>query len=99
MPLLSAAADQPRPRRPTQPAPKPPQLPEIGPRMSGIRSDAELAAFLAQNRAKGGAGAAVVEFGTAWCTKCHEMFPAFYALSKMVTIVRVSLAWTGAELY
>lgn len=31
---------------------------------------------------KGGAGVAVVEFATAWCVKCHEMFPTFYRLSK-----------------
>ncbi|GBF96182.1 thioredoxin-like [Raphidocelis subcapitata] len=83
-----------------KPAPKP-LLAEIGPRMSGIRSDAELSTFLGQQKQQqqqqqqqggagkgggkgggGGAGVAVVEFGTAWCTKCHEMFPAFYALSK-----------------
>lgn len=66
----------------SKPSPKPAQLPEIGPRMAGIRSDAELSTFLSQNKHKGGAAAAVVEFGTAWCQKCHEIFPAFYALSK-----------------
>jgi thiol-disulfide isomerase/thioredoxin len=78
--------------------------------MAGIRSDAELEAFLLASRARsaGGGGAAagastsgrggansggsgsssgvaVVEFGTSWCVKCHEMFPAFYALSKKVS--------------
>jgi thiol-disulfide isomerase/thioredoxin len=52
--------------------------------MSGIRSDAELSSFLSQRKQKGGPGVSVVEFGTAWCTKCHEMFPAFYALTKKV---------------
>lgn len=74
-----------------KPSPKPRQLPEIGPRMCGIRSDAELATFLSQNkqRQKDGAAqgalqgpAAVIEFGASWCTKCHEMFPTFYALTK-----------------
>jgi thiol-disulfide isomerase/thioredoxin len=87
-----------------QPAPKPRQLPEIGPRMAGIRSDADLAAFLSDHKARssgggasssgnsgggggsrgggGSGGVAVVEFGTSWCVKCHEMFPTFYALSK-----------------
>ncbi|KAI8470038.1 MAG: thioredoxin-like protein [Monoraphidium minutum] len=66
-----------------KPAPKPPQPAEIGPRMAGIRSDAQLSAFISNNKAGGGGGgAAVVEFGTAWCAKCHEMFPAYYALSK-----------------
>lgn len=64
--------------------------------MAGIRSDADLAAFLSAHKQRGGAGAAVVEFGTAWCTKCHEMFPAFYALSKKARARRDAARWHGA---
>jgi thiol-disulfide isomerase/thioredoxin len=59
--------------------------------MHGIRSDAGLAEFLAASKP----GTAVVEFGTAWCQKCHEMFPQFYALSKKVgrVLLLCGVAW------
>lgn len=72
------------PPNPLQPAPKPRHLAAVGPAMAGIRSDADLSAFLSDHKGRKGAGAAVIEFATAWCTKCHEMFPAFYRLSKKV---------------
>jgi thiol-disulfide isomerase/thioredoxin len=48
--------------------------------MQGVRSDEQLAAFLSASKP----GTAVVEYGTSWCHKCHEMFPQFYKLSKQV---------------
>ena len=48
--------------------------------MTGLRTDEELADFI--NSSKG--GTAVIEYGTSWCQKCHEMFPQFYKLSKQV---------------
>lgn len=61
-----------------QPVPAPTQLTAS---MRGLRSDEELAAFIADSK---GGGTAVVEFGTTWCLKCHEMFPQFHQLSKKV---------------
>eukprot|EP00775_Hariotina_reticulata_P013217 gene13217-13348_t len=46
--------------------------------MKGIRTDEQLSALLISSKP----GTAVVEFGTSWCLKCHEMFPQFYQLSK-----------------
>jgi thiol-disulfide isomerase/thioredoxin len=48
--------------------------------MTGLRTDDELSAFITSSKP----GTAVVEFGTTWCVKCHEMFPQFFALSKKV---------------
>jgi thiol-disulfide isomerase/thioredoxin len=48
--------------------------------MSGIRTDPELQSFLQSSKP----GTAVIEFGTSWCHKCHEMFPTFFALTKQV---------------
>lgn len=48
--------------------------------MKGLRSDEDLAAFLSDSKP----GTAVVEFGTTWCVKCHEMFPQFLALTNKV---------------
>lgn len=57
--------------------------------MAGIRSDEELASFLTASKtsadtASTSQGTAVVEYGTSWCTKCYEMFPSYYKLSKKV---------------
>lgn len=51
--------------------------------MKGIRTDEQLSAFLNSSKP----GTAVVEFGTSWCLKCHEMFPQFYQLSKKVIVM------------
>lgn len=48
--------------------------------MKGLRSDEDLAALISSSKG----GTAVVEFGTTWCVKCHEMFPQFLQLSKRV---------------
>jgi thiol-disulfide isomerase/thioredoxin len=48
--------------------------------MSGIRTDPDLQSFLQTSKP----GTAVIEFGTSWCHKCHEMFPTFFALTKQV---------------
>jgi hypothetical protein len=62
-----------------QPVPLPTQL--LTGSLKGLRSDEELAAFVAGSK---GGNTAVVEFGTTWCVKCHEMFPQFYQLTKKV---------------
>jgi thiol-disulfide isomerase/thioredoxin len=49
--------------------------------MTGLRTDEELSAFITSSKP----GTAVVEYGTTWCVKCHEMFPQFFALSKKVS--------------
>lgn len=59
------------------PLPVPTQLTAA---MHGIRTDEQLTNFLHESKP----GTAVVEFGTAWCLKCYEMFPQFYRLSKQV---------------
>jgi len=65
-----------------KPLPKP--LPAaVGPTMKGIRTDEQLATFINSSKP----GTAVVEFGTSWCLKCHEMFPQFYLLSKQVILI------------
>ena len=56
--------------------------------MEGIRTDEALAAFLADSRP----GIAVVEYGTSWCHKCHEIFPAFYQLSRRYPQHRYAVA-------
>ena len=48
--------------------------------MAGLRAEEELSAFLAAAPDT----TAVVQFGTSWCVKCHEIFPIFYRLSKQV---------------
>jgi thiol-disulfide isomerase/thioredoxin len=53
--------------------------------MQGVRTDEQLAEFLSSSKP----GTAVVEFGTSWCHKCHEMFPQFYKLSKQVRVLPV----------
>jgi len=71
-----------------KPLPKP--LPAaVGPTMKGIRTDEQLATFINSSKP----GTAVVEFGTSWCLKCHEMFPQFYLLSKQVILI-----WAVAKL-
>ncbi len=77
-----------------QPAPKAPPLHEVGPHMVGVRSDAEFDAFLDTSKP----GTAVVEFGTSWCVKCHEMFPKFYQLSKQVGCSCVLRVHSGCRL-
>lgn len=76
-----------------QPQPKPLPPAQLGPGMQGIRSDEQLAAFLDASKP----GTAVVEFGTSWCLKCHEMFPKFYALSKRVRAAAVGASQRGAQ--
>lgn len=58
-----------------QPVPVPTQLTGT---MKGLRSDEDLASFISDSKP----GTAIVEFGTTWCVKCHEMFPQFFALSR-----------------
>lgn len=73
-----------------QPVPVPTQL--IG-TMKGLHSDEDLATYISDSKP----GTAVVEFGTTWCVKCHEMFPQFFALSKKVcSIVWVALPGEAA---
>lgn len=60
------------------PVPAPTQLAAS---MEGLRTDDELSHFISGSK---GGGTAVVEFGTTWCVKCHEMFPQFFALSRKV---------------
>jgi thiol-disulfide isomerase/thioredoxin len=68
-----------------QPVPQPTQLTGT---MKGLRSDEDLAALISSSKG----GTAVVEFGTTWCVKCHEMFPQFLQLSKKV---RTDQQWSG----
>lgn len=63
-----------------QPPVKPLPSRDISPHMAGLRSEDDLSAFIQSSKP----GTAVVEFGTSWCHKCHEMFPTFYKLSKQV---------------
>ncbi|GAX85168.1 hypothetical protein CEUSTIGMA_g12586.t1 [Chlamydomonas eustigma] len=58
--------------------PRKTQSHQIGPQMHGIRTDEEYDTFVDSNKGK----TSVVQFGSAWCVKCHEFFPTFYSLTK-----------------
>lgn len=64
----------------TQPPTQPPPGQDVGVHMAGLREEDDLKAFLAASQPT----TAVVEYGTSWCQKCHEIFPTYYALSKHV---------------
>eukprot|EP00878_Enallax_costatus_P012851 GHUV01013419.1.p1 GENE.GHUV01013419.1~~GHUV01013419.1.p1 ORF type:complete len:142 (+),score=32.24 GHUV01013419.1:800-1225(+) len=72
-----------------KPSPKP-QPTKLSATMTGLRTDQELADFI--NSSKG--GTAVIEYGTSWCQKCHEMFPQFYKLSKQYSQHKYAVAQT-----
>jgi thiol-disulfide isomerase/thioredoxin len=69
----------------TQPLPRPPPagLERPAGALCGVRSDHGLAQFLTSSLP----GTAVVEYGTAWCAKCHEMFPQLLQLTKRVRTI------------
>jgi len=54
----------------------------ISDRVVGLRTDAEVRRFV--NNATRKDEVAVIEFGASWCHHCHQVFPAFYALTKKV---------------
>lgn len=103
VPLAADAAPL-TPPAPSPPAgaalPQPPAKPlpsqDISPHMAGLRNEEDLNAFIQGSKP----GTAVVEFGTSWCQKCHEMFPAFYKLCKQVSpsaskAAALTAAWPG----
>ncbi|KAJ9531249.1 hypothetical protein QJQ45_006691 [Haematococcus lacustris] len=53
-----------------------------GPLMTGLRSDQEYDQFMKQH--KHNKNPVLVQFGSTWCQKCHEILPAFIALSQQV---------------
>jgi thioredoxin 1 len=62
-----------------KPVKKAAPLQQILPNIFGLRYDDDVQEFLFKNRK----GVAVVNYGSSWCTHCHEMFPHMIALSKM----------------
>lgn len=67
-----------------QPPKKEPPPLMISDRVEGLRTDAEVRRFV--NNATRKDEVAVIEFGASWCHHCHQVFPAFYALTKQVHI-------------
>lgn len=62
-----------------QPVKKATPLQKILPNMFGLKTDEDVEHFLFKTRKK----TAVVNYGSSWCTHCHEMFPHMIQLSKM----------------
>lgn len=54
-------------------------LQKVLPNMAGLKADCDIDEFLFKHRKK----TAVINFGSSWCTHCHEMFPHMIALSKV----------------
>jgi thioredoxin 1 len=61
-----------------KPVKKAPPLQQILPNIYGLRYDEDVEEFLFKTRK----GVAVVNYGSSWCTHCHEMFPHMIALSE-----------------
>lgn len=72
----------------SQPVEKACPLQKILPNMSGIRTDDDMEQFLFKTRRD----TAVVNFGSSWCTHCHEMFPHMIALSKLFDSLKYGVA-------
>eukprot|EP00798_Chlamydomonas_sp_ICE-L_P004776 gene4776-34534_t len=62
---------------------------QIAPHMEGLRTDEEFDSFMKQQKAS---DTTVVQFGSTWCTKCVEIFPAFYDMSKKFTKMNYAVA-------
>lgn len=62
-----------------QPVRKATPLVKILPNMNGLRTDEDVDYFLFKNRKD----TAVINYGSSWCTHCHEMFPHLISLSKL----------------
>lgn len=60
----------------------------LGPAFAGLRTDDEFRDFMSANKGE----TAVVEFGTTWCAKCHEIFPTYYMLSRHYRRLKFALA-------
>ena len=52
---------------------------KILPNMAGLKTDDDVDHFLFKNRKD----TAVVNYGSSWCTHCHDMFPHMITLSKV----------------
>ncbi|KAF5829551.1 thioredoxin-like protein [Dunaliella salina] len=76
--------------RPQPPVKADPSPSFIAPHMMGIRTDEEFDTFMQDSKSSN--KTAVVEFGSTWCQKCHEIFPTFYALSKKHDQLRYAVA-------
>ncbi|KAJ9531393.1 hypothetical protein V8C86DRAFT_3084073 [Haematococcus lacustris] len=61
-----------------------------GPLMTGLRSDQEYDQFMKQH--KHNKNPVLVQFGSTWCQKCHEILPAFIALSQQYTQLTYAVA-------
>ncbi|GAB4818051.1 hypothetical protein N2152v2_005097 [Parachlorella kessleri] len=51
---------------------------KILPNITGLRTDDQLQDFLARHKEE----TVLINFGSSWCTHCHQMFPFFIALTK-----------------
>lgn len=62
---------------------KPPKksmpLQQILPSIYGLRTDDDVEEFLFKHRS----GFSLINYGSSWCTHCHEMFPHMIKLSEM----------------
>lgn len=68
---------------------KAPQDTSRGARFASITTDAQFRDFLKDTPAT---QTALVEFGSAWCVKCHEVFPKLWELSSEYTGVKYGIA-------
>lgn len=72
-----------------QPVKKAAPLQKILPNMTGLKTDMDVEQFLFKSRKN----TAVVNYGSSWCTHCHEMFPHMINLSKLFsTSIRYAVA-------
>lgn len=71
-----------------QPAGKAQPLVKILPNMTGLRSDEQFDQFLFKTRKD----VVVINYGSSWCTHCHEMFPHLVSLSKVFAHIKYAVA-------
>ena len=71
-----------------QPIVKASPLVKILPNITGLRTDEEYDTFLFKMRKE----ILVVNFGSSWCTHCHDMFPHVISLSTMFDSMKFAVA-------
>lgn len=61
-----------------QPEHKPAPPVKILPNVTGLRTDEQVSEFLERHRDS----QVVLNYGSSWCTHCHELFPCFVGLTR-----------------
>lgn len=61
---------------------------KILPNVTGLRTDEQLREFLERSKDD----TVLVNFGSSWCSHCHQMFPHFLALAKQFPRLKYAVA-------